>query len=219
LLTNASFVHGDMARGSGFYRSKGKRAADLVLAVLMLAALGPLIVVLAGLVALDGGVPFFAHERIGRGGRRFRCWKIRTMVTDADARLRHLLETDPAARAEWGTRRKLTDDPRVTMLGRFLRETSLDELPQLYNVLRGDMSLVGPRPITGDELPLYGEGVNAYFELRPALTGLWQVGGRNDLDYCDRARLDLEYSHAITFTRDLLILVATVRAVLARTGC
>jgi lipopolysaccharide/colanic/teichoic acid biosynthesis glycosyltransferase len=208
-----------MSREDSFYRSRGKRVADVIIAALILTATAPFILILALVVSLDGGSPFFAHERVGRGGRRFKCWKIRTMVMDAEERLRDLLESDQAARNEWYVRRKLADDPRVTALGRFLRQTSLDELPQLYNVLRGDMSLVGPRPITGEELPLYGDSLSAYLQLRPALTGLWQVGGRNDLDYSDRARLDMEYSQSVSLARDVFILLATVRTVFARTGC
>lgn len=202
----------------GFYPRHGKRALDIVVAGAMLLCLWPLMLILAGLVALDGGPPIFGHERVGRGGRRFSCLKLRSMVPDAPERLKAILAADPAAAAEWKRGRKLTWDPRVTRLGRFLRTTSLDELPQLLNVLRGDMSLVGPRPITDGELDRYEEHVATYLSLRPGLTGPWQVMGRNGVAYADRVQLDAEYGTSLSLAGDLRILVLTAVAVLQATG-
>ena len=200
------------------YAGAGKRTFDLVVAVLFLLTAVPVILILALLVALEGGRPFFGHSRIGRGGQTFRCWKIRTMLPDADARLKHILETDPAAAAEWARDHKLTNDPRITGLGRFLRKSSLDELPQLWNVVRGEMSLVGPRPVTTAELDRYGEVASAYLSVRPGLTGLWQVKGRNSTSYEDRVRLDQEYVQHLGLGEDLKILALTVSVVISQTG-
>jgi lipopolysaccharide/colanic/teichoic acid biosynthesis glycosyltransferase len=201
-----------------FYVSHGKRAFDVLVAGAMLFALWPLMLVLVALIAADGGRPIFSHERVGHGGRRFGCLKLRSMVTDAGERLKVILATDPAAAAEWARDCKLTDDPRVTPLGGVLRSTSLDELPQLWNVIRGDMSLVGPRPITRVELDRYGEDAGGYLAVRPGLTGEWQVSGRNDITYAERVRLDTEYGKAVSFPRDVRILFMTVGAVLGATG-
>ena len=184
----------------------------------MLLCLWPLILMLALVVMFDGGPPIFGHERVGRGGRRFRCLKLRSMVPDAEQRLHAVLASDPVAASEWERVRKLTHDPRVTRLGRFLRTTSLDELPQLWNVLRGDMSLVGPRPITDAELDLYGDQADSYLALRPGLTGPWQVAGRNDVDYEDRVSVDAEYGASVSLMGDLKILVLTGVVVLRATG-
>lgn len=202
----------------GFYGRYGKRALDLLVVVAMLAALGPLMLGLAGLVALQGGRPFFAHRRIGQGGRPFDCYKIRSMVPDAEARLAAILATDAAAAAEWERGRKLRHDPRVTRFGQFLRATSLDELPQLWNVLRGEMSLVGPRPITAGELSCYGADGAAYLALRPGLTGPWQVEGRNDVTYAERVALDADYAASVCLLGDLRILLMTAWAVIRATG-
>ncbi len=170
------------------------------------------------LLRLDGGRAFYVQRRIGRGGIAFSCLKFRTMVPDADAALGALLERDPAAAAEWLDRFKLKDDPRVTALGRFLRATSLDELPQLFNILRGEMSLVGPRPIVEDEIQRYGEEIALYCQVRPGLTGLWQVSGRNDLAYAERVRLDAAYVGGWTLRGDVAILLKTVPVVIRGAG-
>ena len=153
---------------------------DLIVAALLLVATAPLMAVLLGLVARHDGSPLFAHDRIGRNGRTFRCWKIRSMFVDARERLEEVLEKNPDASREWDRNCKLSADPRITAIGVFLRRTRLDELPQLWNVLRGDMSLVGPRPITEKELVRYGRVARLYCSVRPGLTGLWQVEGREE---------------------------------------
>ncbi len=200
------------------YGRAGKRSFDLVAALILLPSVALLILLLAALVALDGGRPFFGHVRVGRGGQTFRCWKIRTMVPDAEARLTQLLATDPDAAAQWARDQKLLRDPRITWLGNFLRKTSLDELPQLWNVLRGEMSLVGPRPVTRVELGRYGEAASVYLSVRPGVTGLWQVQGRNSVQYDDRVRLDQQYVRQLALTQDLKILARTLSVVAARTG-
>jgi lipopolysaccharide/colanic/teichoic acid biosynthesis glycosyltransferase len=200
------------------YAGLGKRSLDVVVALLLLPIVFPLLFLLAVLVTLDGGRPFFGHVRVGRGGQTFRCWKIRTMVPDAEARLKHILATDAEAAAQWARDHKLLRDPRITWLGDFLRKSSLDELPQLWNVLRGDMSLVGPRPVTRVELDRYGEAASVYLSVRPGVTGLWQVQGRNSIQYEDRVQLDRLYVQRLALAQDLKILVRTVSVVLARTG-
>jgi lipopolysaccharide/colanic/teichoic acid biosynthesis glycosyltransferase len=155
---------------------------------------------------------------VGRNGRAFRCWKIRSMVHDAEARLAELLETDLAAAEEWETYQKLDDDPRIMPLGDVLRRTSLDELPQLWNVLRGDMSLVGPRPVTAPELERYGASRSAYCAMRPGITGLWQVSGRNEVTYAERVALDVEYLRKMSLRLDVRIMLQTAGVVLRPTG-
>ena len=195
-----------------------KRAFDLVLASLLLVFLGPLFLLLCACVATSGRPIFFAHTRIGRHGRPFRCLKFRTMTPDAERRLAEILERDPRAAAEWQLTRKLKDDPRVTKIGRFLRRTSLDELPQLINVIRGEMSLVGPRPVTAEEVEAYGEHRDCYLQSRPGITGLWQVSGRNQLDFRRRVHLDAFYVQNWSLLRDIVILLMTVRVVFSRHG-
>ena len=198
------------------YARFGKRSLDLLLLVLMLPVALPLVLLLALLVARDGGRPFHVQDRIGRGGRRYRLWKLRSMVPDAETRLAACLGADPAARAEWRRSQKLRHDPRVTPIGALLRSTSLDELPQLWNVLRGDMSLVGPRPMLPEQQPLYPG--QAYFDLRPGLTGAWQVSSRNECAFADRAAFDEAYAQRLSLGTDLRLLAATVQVVLRRTG-
>ena len=202
----------------GFYRNYGKRAFDLTLAVLLLPILVPVIAVLWVLVRRDGGPGFFGHNRVGQGGNAFRCWKIRTMVVGAEQKLQAYLDSNPAAAAEWARDQKLTDDPRVTRLGAFLRKTSLDELPQIWNVLKGEMSFVGPRPIVRDELAKYGMSVGAYLNQKPGITGLWQVSGRNDVSYAARIRLDSEYLVAKSFVSDVKLILMTAVSVVCTTG-
>ena len=179
----------------------------------------PLMVLVALMVWVhDRGPILFAHRRIGRGGRYFPCLKFRSMAVDAQERLQALLDTDPAARAEWERDHKLRNDPRVTKLGAFLRKTSLDELPQLINVLRGDMDLVGPRPIVDAEVGKYGRRFKAYCAVNPGITGLWQVSGRNDTSYRARVAMDCVYARSKTPALDLWVMVCTVPAVLMRKG-
>lgn len=198
------------------------RARDLVeraLAAAMLVALSPLFAMIALLIRLrDPGPVFFGHLRVGRGGRTFRCLKFRTMRVDGDAILARHLATHPAAAEEWRTTRKLRDDPRVSPLGRMLRRTSLDELPQIVNILRGEMALVGPRPIVEEEMRRFGPAIHDYLSVRPGLTGLWQISGRSDLDYGTRVRLDQHYVRTRSLAQDLRILLRTARVVLLQRG-
>jgi exopolysaccharide production protein ExoY len=205
--------------GSDGRRIDAKRVFDIVFSLAALLFLAPILLVIAGILLWrEGGPVFFAHERIGRGGRRFRCIKFRTMVTDADARLADLLATDPLARAEWQATRKLTNDPRISCLGDILRRTSLDELPQFINVLRGDMSVVGPRPIIAEELPLYREHSRAYLSVRPGITGLWQVSGRSDTTFDERVALDARYVRERTLAGDVAIVFRTLGVLLSQKG-
>ena len=205
------------SRGSrGFYRRFGKRALDIVLVVLSLPAVLPLILAMALIVALDGGAPFYRQARVGRGGRLYTMWKLRSMVRGADDSLAAHLKADPAAHAEWVLTQKLKDDPRVTRFGHLLRRSSMDELPQLWNVLRGDMSLVGPRPMMPDQQDLYPG--QAYYSLRPGITGPWQVSERNESAFADRAHFDAAYARDVSLATDLRLLGATVRVVLRATG-
>ncbi len=196
----------------------GKRILDTTVAVLALAFLSPLLLAVAILVKTDRGPALFGHTRLGQGGRRFRCLKFRTMGVDAEDRLQALLANDPAAAAEWAATQKLAHDPRVTGIGAVLRKTSLDELPQLLNVLHGEMSLVGPRPIVEAEVVRYGDNIDCYYAVRPGVTGLWQVSGRSETSYADRVELDTRYVRNWSLGQDLSILLKTVPAVLARRG-
>ena len=204
-------IHNNLARP---WPQLVKRAFDLVAAIGLLLFLAPLLALVALRIRLeDGGGVIFAHTRVGRHGQLFPCYKFRTMVANSAEVLAELLARDPAARAEWAKDRKLRCDPRITALGRFLRKTSLDELPQLFNVVKGEMSLVGPRPVVPDELALYGEAKIYYLQVRPGLTGLWQISGRNDLDYERRVSLDTWYVRNWTLWYDILILVRTLLVV------
>jgi Undecaprenyl-phosphate galactose phosphotransferase WbaP len=196
-----------------------KRALDVIGAGLGLVLLAPFFLVVALLVRADGGPAFFAHQRVGRGGKLFGCLKFRSMVVDSQTRLEALLASDAAARAEWEATRKLKNDPRITRIGRLLRSTSLDELPQLINVLRGDMSLVGPRPVLEAELDrYYGASAAHYMAVRPGITGLWQVSGRSETTYESRVALDVAYVSRPSLLADLSILLRTPVAVLSRRG-
>lgn len=206
------------AEKKSFYSRFGKRILDLSIIVATCWLTLPVIAICALITALDGKSPFFGHKRVGQNGREFRCWKVRSMVADAEARLQAYLDADPVARVEWEATRKLKDDPRITRFGRFLRKSSLDELPQIFNVLKGEMSIVGPRPVVRDELALYGHKRWAYLEMRPGITGLWQVSGRNEVSYDERVAFDKEYRDSFSFTRDLGIILNTFRVVLVRNG-
>ncbi|WP_248307467.1 sugar transferase [Bosea sp. FBZP-16] len=166
----------------------------------------------------DGGPALFKQPRVGRGGKSFRCWKFRTMACNADEALQHLLATDPAAAKEWAESQKLTRDPRITPVGAFLRRSSLDELPQLFNIIAGEMSFVGPRPIVAAERERYGEAFNHCFSVPPGLTGLWQISGRSDCSYATRISLDSQYASEWHLMLDAKILVKTVPAVLMQRG-
>lgn len=195
-----------------------KRSIDILFASFLLAAFAPFFLAMILLIRRDGGPAIFLHDRVGRNGRTFRCLKFRTMVIDAEARLAEILTTSPKARAEWERTRKLRHDPRVTAIGRFLRKTSLDELPQVINVLLGHMSLVGPRPVMRDELDRYGIYARYYQQVRPGITGLWQVSGRSDMTYDDRSKLDTWYIKNWSLWYDIVILFRTVPVVLGQRG-
>jgi len=196
-----------------------KRSLDVALASAALFAFLPLMAFIALFVfASDRGPIFFGHERIGFNGRRFRCLKFRSMAANSAELLEAHLARDAAARCEWNESQKLRNDPRVTALGRFLRSTSLDELPQLINVIRGDMSLVGPRPIVQAEVPRYAERIQAYLCTRPGITGLWQVSGRSDVDYDRRVDFDVDYVRNWSIAGDVSILVRTIGVVFTRVG-
>jgi len=197
---------------------RAKRAIDVAGALLLLAVMLPVIGMIAAAVAATGVQPLYGHQRIGRGGRPFRCWKIRTMVPDAEDRLHAVLRGDAVRAGEWARDHKLRDDPRVTRIGRLLRLSSLDELPQLWNILAGEMSLVGPRPVTRDELGRYGASARHYLAVRPGLTGLWQIDGRNDIPYARRVVLDRAYVMRPSLRRDFALLWRTPLAVARRTG-
>lgn len=199
------------------YRSLIKRPLDMLMVLLASPVVLPLVVLLALIIMTDGKNPFYAQKRIGRDGRMFRMWKLRSMVHDADQRLGDYLAQNPEAHAEWNTTQKLRHDPRVTGFGRLLRASSMDELPQLWNVLTGDMSLVGPRPMMPDQQELYsGDG---YYRLRPGITGFWQTSGRNGTTFAARAWYDDRYENDLSFSKDVAILMRTVSVVVGRTGC
>lgn len=195
-----------------------KRFVDVIGAIILGLVFSPLIVAIVFLMRRSRGSVIYRHRRVGRGGQMFSCLKFRTMVPNADQVLRELLENSPELRAEWVRDHKLRHDPRVTALGRFLRRTSLDELPQLLNVLRGEMSLVGPRPVVREELLRYGRNVTTYLAAKPGITGLWQVTGRNDTDYRRRVVLDSYYVRNQNLLLDLYILAKTTGVVLGGNG-
>ena len=197
----------------------GKRSLDIGVAGTALFLLLPLLLLIGLLVwAGDRKAPIFRHMRIGRAGRTFGCLKFRSMVTDGDAVLVAHLAANPDAQREWDETRKLTHDPRITPIGAVLRKTSLDELPQLVNVLRGEMSLVGPRPIVSAEIERYGTAFKTCFSVTPGVTGLWQVSGRSDCTYAERVALDLDYATRWSLSRDIAIMLRTIPAVLAQRG-
>ena len=199
------------------YRNFGKRLLDTIAIVASLPFALPVIGLCALALWMEDGTPFYTQKRLGRNGKRFSILKLRTMVLDADQVLEEYLASDPKMRAEWDTLQKLKDDPRVTRVGAFLRATSLDELPQLLNVLKGDMSLVGPRPMMVEQEEMYGD-MRAYAALRPGITGLWQVSARNGNTFRYRNEVDAAYERSLTLGKDLTILVKTIGVVMRRTG-
>ncbi|HZT86888.1 MAG TPA: sugar transferase [Stellaceae bacterium] len=197
-----------------------KRAFDATVAVVALFLLLPLFLVIAALVKVsDGGAVFYRHQRVGQNGRLFGCLKFRTMVADSDAVLQRHLRANAAAREEWHATQKLKDDPRITPLGQILRKCSLDELPQLWNILKGEMSFVGPRPIVSSEVRKYGDDIASYLRARPGLTGAWQVNGRNEVEYERRVEFDRQYVENWSFWRDLGIVCKTFVVVATSRGC
>ncbi|MEB2368316.1 undecaprenyl-phosphate galactose phosphotransferase WbaP [Klebsiella pneumoniae] len=195
-----------------------KRTFDIVGSLSIICALSPLLAFIAYKVKSDKGPAIYGHERIGKNGKPFKCLKFRSMVINSKEVLEELLQSDPQAKAEWDATFKLKDDPRVTSIGKFLRKTSLDELPQLFNVLRGEMSLVGPRPIINAELERYSEEVDYYLLGKPGMTGLWQVSGRSDVDYETRVYLDAWYVKNWSMWNDIAILFKTIGVVVKKDG-
>lgn len=200
----------------GPYRLFFKRLVDIFLVVASLPFVLPFIGLFALVISRDGHSPFFLQERVGKDGRRFTMWKFRTMVPNAESMLERHLEENPEARAEWNSKQKLSHDPRCTPIGRILRRTSMDELPQLINVLVGDMSLIGPRPMMPSQQALYPGA--AYYKLRPGMTGSWQVSARNESEFADRAKYDDSYHRELSFLGDVSIFAKTLRVVLRGTG-
>ena len=201
---------------TGLYRNVFKRAVDILAVLLSGIVVLPVIFILSVAVALDGSSPFFWNDRVGRSGRTFRMLKLRTMVPDAERMLEEYLSKNAEARLEWNSTQKLKSDPRITRIGRLLRKTSMDELPQLWNVLIGDMSLVGPRPMMPSQRSLYSG--TAYYYLRPGITGPWQVSVRNESEFSQRVAFDTAYYHELSLKTDIRLLLATVRVVLKGTG-
>lgn len=205
--------HGDRR---GLYRGGLKRAVETLLVLLTAPVTFPLILFMALLVACDGANPFFVQKRLGRNGKEFRILKLRTMVVDAENRLETHLQKSPEARRQWESTQKLKEDPRVTRVGWLLRKTSMDELPQLLNVLNGTMALVGPRPMMVNQRHLYYG--RSYYRMRPGITGLWQISARNESEFVARVRYDEEYHRNLSGWLDLTILARTVMVVLRGTG-
>lgn len=208
--------------GSALWPARDRivRVCDVVLSATALLFLLPLMALIAVLVRVYSGEGpvIFAHTRIGKDGRRFQCFKFRSMVSDADVRLAHLLANDPELRKVWERDQKLRNDPRITPLGHFLRRSSLDELPQFWNVLVGDMSLVGPRPVVESEIYRYGRYLPAYIGVKPGITGLWQISGRNDVSYRRRVAMDVAFARSQSLKLYFKILVMTVPAVFLAQG-
>jgi exopolysaccharide production protein ExoY len=225
-LTNPVLTMSPLVAPKGLDTLAGGSRADAVYswfnragAAVLLLLLSPLMLAIAWCIWREDGAPvLFAHWRVGQKGRLFRCLKFRSMVRRADLVLAEVFEKDPSAKDEWARDHKLRNDPRVLRIGQFLRRTSLDELPQLFNVLRGEMHLVGPRPVVVQEIPRYGEHKRHYFAVKPGMTGLWQVSGRNNLTYAQRVALDARYVESRTLWMDLRILARTVSVLVTRDG-
>jgi lipopolysaccharide/colanic/teichoic acid biosynthesis glycosyltransferase len=199
-----------------FYRDRAKRLIDVALVLASAPVTVPLVLLMAALVALDGASPFYSQRRLGRAGRVFSIWKMRTMVPQADAQLAAHLDASPDAAREWHATQKLRDDPRITRIGRILRKTSLDEVPQFWNVLTGEMSLIGPRPMMVEQAELYPG--RAYYALRPGITGPWQVSDRNDTTFAARAQYDQAYYEGLSMGLDARIFWRTFAVILMCTG-
>lgn len=206
----------DPHRAETLYARVFKRVLDLLLVLVAVPPVLAIVLPLALIIALRGGSPLYIQERVGRGGRIFRMWKLRTMVPDAEARLESHLENNPAARAEWDKYQKLNDDPRITRLGAFLRRSSIDELPQLWNVLRGDMAIVGPRPFMPSQQAIYPG--SEYYRMTPGLTGLWQVSSRNEASFAQRSQFDTIYYRNLSLRTDLQLILRTLGVLMRPTG-
>ena len=214
--THIQIAESNLEMPAGYFFSK--RIIDVVGALILAAVFSPILLVVIVSLRRDGGDILFRHTRIGRNGKTFKVYKFRTMVPNAAEVLRDLIAANSELREEWLRDHKLRNDPRVTTMGGFLRRASLDELPQLWNVLKGEMSLVGPRPIIREELCKYGRAARYYLAVKPGLTGIWQVSGRNDTDYRRRVAMDRHYACTASLKTDLVVLVKTVDVVLRRRG-
>lgn len=214
-VSRQAAVGSERLRG-GLYRNGAKRGFETIAILAAMPVVLPFILLMALIIACDGANPFFAQKRVGQGGKVFRIWKLRTMVANAEEKLNSYLEANPEARLEWDRTQKLKSDPRITWIGRVLRKTSMDELPQLFNVLNGTMSLVGPRPMMVDQALLYYG--KAYYRLRPGITGLWQISARNESEFTARVRYDEIYDRSLSCWNDIGILARTVKVVLRGTG-
>jgi len=197
-----------------------KRIFDILFSLFIIVLLSPFLLLITLFIAyVSKGNPFYAHTRVGRGGKAFSCYKFRTMYHDADKRLQEILESDPSLELEWREKRKLSNDPRVTSIGSFLRKTSLDELPQFFNVLKGDLSVVGPRPVMEDELrEHFGDRAGKVLSMRPGITGIWQVSGRSDTSYTRRVIMDEIYVDTCSFMLDLKLILKTIPKMLFTKG-
>lgn len=200
----------------GVYRNYIKRLFDIAFVALIAVPVALVVGVLALLIARDGANPFYRQQRVGMDGKIFTMLKLRSMVPNAEAMLESHLESDPVARAEWDERQKLENDPRITRLGRIIRATSLDELPQFWNVLTGEMSVVGPRPMMVDQTSLYPG--TAYYYMRPGVTGFWQISERNESSFAERAFHDAHYDSKLTLGTDIRVILRTVSVVVTATG-
>ena len=209
-------VSGVKSADSSWYLRHGKRMIDLVLVLLAAPFVLPVVLLTALALWIEGGNPFYQQDRMRADGSRYKILKLRTMVQNADKKLAALLESDPALKREWEETQKLKCDPRITTIGRVLRVTSLDELPQLWNVLTGDMSLIGPRPMLPDQVAIYKGPI--YWGMQPGISGLWQVSERNDRNFDYRAEMDRVYRRKVSFREDVSIIFRTVGVMLKRTG-
>lgn len=214
--SNASKLGDSTGHSARLYRSFGKRALDVLFVIMGTPFVLPFMIIIAVLIKMDGGSVFYHQARLGKDGREFKFWKFRSMVPDADKKLDEYLASNPEAAQEWRVSQKLRHDPRVTRVGRIIRKSSLDELPQIWNVLVGDMSLVGPRPMMPQQWKLY-PGAD-YKKLRPGITGFWQVSDRNEVSFAARANFDADYNVKLSLYTDLHTLARTVGAVCRGSG-
>lgn len=219
LVFTSDSIESPIWQGDGLYISQLKRVLDVVLVLLFLPFVLPVIGLLMAIIKLDSkGPALYQCERIGYRGKKFSIFKLRTMCVNADEKLAQILREHPSLREEWEVDHKLRNDPRITRVGNVIRTLSLDELPQIFNVLKGEMSLVGPRPIVDAEVEKYGKHFAAYKSVRPGITGLWQVSGRNDTSYDSRVILDKYYSKNVSFVQDMKILLKTIPATFSKKG-
>lgn len=200
----------------GVYRSYIKRSLDIILVLIAAPMIILIMLPFLLLIPFDGGSPFYRQKRVGLDGKEFSMWKLRSMVPNAHDKLDEYLASDPSAKAEWDKDQKLKMDPRITFIGRFIRKSSIDELPQFWNVFKGDMSLVGPRPIMVEQRELYP--CTSYYALRPGITGFWQISERNETSFTERAPFDAQYFRELSFRTDCLVLLKTINVVIRGTG-